>query len=88
MKRGDTESRWYSSLTNGKCRKSESLAHLNTKTNWFMGYRYESTAAASDSSSQAPPPAEKFEYQAEVRSFLFVCLFSWLDVCDQVCVVT
>lgn len=48
--------------------KHESLAKLNMKTNWFMGYRNESTAAASDSASQAPPPVEKFEYQAEVRT--------------------
>ncbi|KAG2245786.1 hypothetical protein Bca52824_085414 [Brassica carinata] len=71
-KRGDVESRWYSSLTNGKCRRSESLAHLNMKANWFMGYRNESSAAASDSSSQAPPPppVEKYEYQAEVSRLM------------------
>ncbi|KAL0691567.1 hypothetical protein Bca4012_091246 [Brassica carinata] len=71
-KRGDAESRWYSSLTNGKCRRSESLAHLNMKANWFMGYRNESSAAASDSSSQAPPPppVEKYEYQAEVSRLM------------------
>ncbi|KAL0708385.1 hypothetical protein Bca4012_074811 [Brassica carinata] len=66
----DSGSRWYSSLTNGKCMKHESLAKLNMKTNWFMGYRNESTAAASDSASQAPPPVEKFEYQAEVSRLL------------------
>ncbi|WZZ62871.1 hypothetical protein YC2023_062978 [Brassica napus] len=56
-KRGESESRWYSSLTNRKCMKHESLPQLNMKTNWFiMGYRNESTAAASDSASQAPPP--------------------------------
>ncbi|CDY22132.1 BnaC01g39690D [Brassica napus] len=71
-KRGEAESRWYSSLTNGKCRRSESLAHLNMKANWFMGYRNESSAAASDSSSQAPPPppVEKYEYQAEVSRLM------------------
>ncbi|KAG2272484.1 hypothetical protein Bca52824_067039 [Brassica carinata] len=70
-RRGDSEPRWYSSLTNGKCRKSESLAHLNMKPNWFMGHRYESSAAASDSASQSPPPpAEKFEYQAEVSRLM------------------
>ncbi|EOA32302.1 hypothetical protein CARUB_v10015564mg [Capsella rubella] len=69
LKRSGTESRWYSSsLTNGQ--SSGSLAHLNMKTNWFMGHRYESSAAASDSSSQAPPPAEKFEYQAEVSRLM------------------
>ncbi|XP_013615242.1 PREDICTED: endoplasmin homolog, partial [Brassica oleracea var. oleracea] len=66
----DSGSRWYSSVTNGKCMKHESLAKLNMKTNWFMGYRNESTAAASDSASQAPPPVEKFEYQAEVSRLL------------------
>ncbi|CDY28017.1 BnaC05g44190D [Brassica napus] len=70
-KRGESESRWYSSLTNRKCMKHESLPQLNMKTNWFiMGYRNESTAAASDSASQAPPPVEKFEYQAEVSRLL------------------
>ena len=48
--------------------KNDSLPHLNMKTNWFMGYRNESSAAASDSASQALPPVEKYEYQAEVRS--------------------
>ncbi|KFK38234.1 hypothetical protein AALP_AA3G086500 [Arabis alpina] len=68
--RSETESRWYSSLTNGGCKKSGSLPHLNIKPNWFVGYRNESSAAASDSSSQAPPPAEKFEYQAEVSRLM------------------
>nr|BAF00175.1 putative heat shock protein [Arabidopsis thaliana] len=70
VKRSDTESRWYSSLTNGQSKNSGSFAQLNMKTNWFMGYRNESSAAASDSSSQAPPPAEKFEYQAEVSRLM------------------
>ncbi|KAH0927683.1 hypothetical protein HID58_019939 [Brassica napus] len=69
-KRGESESRWYSSLTNGKCMKNDSLPHLNMKTNWFMGYRNESSAAASDSASQAPPPVEKYEYQAEVSRLM------------------
>ncbi|KAJ4893130.1 HEAT SHOCK PROTEIN 89.1 [Raphanus sativus] len=71
-RRGEREPRWYSSLTNGKCKKGESLSHLNMKTNWFIGsYRNESSAAAaSDSASQAPPPAEKFEYQAEVSRLM------------------
>uniref|UniRef100_M4ELK9 Uncharacterized protein n=1 Tax=Brassica campestris TaxID=3711 RepID=M4ELK9_BRACM len=69
-RRGESESRWYSSLTNGKCMKNDSLPHLNMKTNWFMGYRNESSAAASDSASQAPPPVEKYEYQAEVSRLM------------------
>ncbi|KAG2321468.1 hypothetical protein Bca52824_014681 [Brassica carinata] len=72
-KRVETEARWFSSLTNGKCNKTESLPHLNMTNYRFTGYRYESSAAAaaaSDSSSQAPPPAEKFEYQAEVSRLM------------------
>ncbi|KAG5399027.1 hypothetical protein IGI04_020841 [Brassica rapa subsp. trilocularis] len=70
-RRGESESRWYSSLTNGKCMKNESLPHLNMNTNWFVGYRNESSAAASDSASHAPPPpAERFEYQAEVSRLM------------------
>ncbi|CAN8269985.1 unnamed protein product [Cochlearia groenlandica] len=70
--RGESESRWYTSLTNGQ--RTGSL-----RTNWFMGYRYESSAAVSESgssssssssSSQATPPAEKFEYQAEVSRLM------------------
>lgn len=37
---------------------------LNLKNGMFLGNRYESTAAASDASD---PPAEKYEYQAEVH---------------------
>lgn len=60
------------------------MAHLNMKTNWFMGHRNESSAAASDSSSQAPPPAEKFEYQAEVR-MISMCLVDFLFCDKHVC---
>lgn len=36
---------------------------VNLKNELVVGHRYLSTAAASDAST---PPAEKFEYQAEV----------------------
>ncbi|XP_010547210.1 PREDICTED: heat shock protein 90-6, mitochondrial-like isoform X2 [Tarenaya hassleriana] len=70
VERGDTEFRWYSSLTYGKCKTIGSVSELNLKTNLILGRRNESTAAAQDSSSQAPPPAEKFEYQAEVSRLM------------------
>lgn len=70
VERGDAEFRWYSSLTNGKCKPAGSLSELNLKTNLTLGRRNESTAAAQDSSSQPPPPAEKFEYQAEVSRLM------------------
>ncbi|KAI8551657.1 hypothetical protein RHMOL_Rhmol06G0202900 [Rhododendron molle] len=55
----DTKVGWYSVLT-GKTKVS--LDYL--KNGMFLGNRYESTAAASDASD---PPAEKYEYQAEVH---------------------
>lgn len=47
-------------LTTGSNNSIGAAASFNLKNGPFMGCRYESTAAASD------PPAEKFEYQAEV----------------------
>jgi len=66
----DTKPRWYSILNS---EKSGSVNQLNLKRDLFLGKRYESTAAESNATSS--PPAEKFEYQAEV-SPSFVCVRS------------
>ncbi|KAK4276365.1 hypothetical protein QN277_019322 [Acacia crassicarpa] len=48
---------------------SENSTNLpNLKRDLFLGKRYETTAAASDASSS--PPAEKYEYQAEVSRLM------------------
>ncbi|XP_059450388.1 heat shock protein 90-6, mitochondrial [Corylus avellana] len=64
---GQSESRrrWHSVLTAGS---SDTIKSLNLKDALFLGKRYESTAAASDAS--ATPPAEKYEYQAEVSRLM------------------
>ncbi|XVF21124.1 hypothetical protein REPUB_Repub12eG0063500 [Reevesia pubescens] len=64
----DSKTRWYSAITGGKCNTATHSAHLNLKSGLFLGSRYESTAAASDSGN--PPPAEKHEYQAEVSRLM------------------
>jgi heat shock protein beta len=61
----DTKPRWYSVLGS---EKSSSVNQLNLKRDLFLGKRYESTAAESNASSS--PPAEKFEYQAEVSRLM------------------
>ncbi|KAK2378262.1 heat shock protein 90-6, mitochondrial [Trifolium repens] len=61
----DTKPRWYSVLGS---EKSRSVNQLNLKRDLFLGKRYESTAAESNASSS--PPAEKFEYQAEVSRLM------------------
>lgn len=66
----DTKPRWYSILNS---EKSGSVNQLNLKRDLFLGKRYESTAAESNATSS--PPAEKFEYQAEVLPS-FVCVWS------------
>lgn len=66
----DTKPRWYSILNS---EKSGSVNQLNLKRDLFLGKRYESTAAESNATSS--PPAEKFEYQAEVLPS-FVCAWS------------
>lgn len=52
-------------LTAGSSDTIKSSTQINLKDTLFLGKRYESTAAASDAS--ATPPAEKYEYQAEVQ---------------------
>ncbi|CAK8539001.1 unnamed protein product [Lathyrus sativus] len=61
----DSKSRWYSILGS---EKSGSVDQLNLKRDLFLGKRYESTVAESSASSS--PPAEKFEYQAEVSRLM------------------
>lgn len=61
----DTKPRWYSILGS---EKSSNVNQLNLKRDLFLGKRYESTAAESNASSS--PPAEKFEYQAEVSRLM------------------
>lgn len=61
-------SRWYSVLTAGTSDAVKSSTQVNVKDALFVGKRYESTAAASDAS--ATPPAERYEYQAEVSRLM------------------
>lgn len=61
---GDTQVGWYSALTGGRGNATGPAESLNLRNGMFLGNRYESTAAASDASD---PPAEKYEYQAEVQ---------------------
>ena len=61
----------HSTLPFSGGRAAGSVALLNQAGSSYSGYRYESTAAASDSSNA---PVEKFEYQAEV---LFLVLGHW-----------
>lgn len=64
--------RWYSVLASGRSNDVGALNDVNLSRNDFLlGRRYESTAAASDA-SDVPPPAEKYEYQAEVCWFLAI----------------
>ncbi|KAK3184508.1 hypothetical protein Dsin_031794 [Dipteronia sinensis] len=68
-----TGPRWYSVLPSGRCNTVRSLTEVNlSKNGFFLGNRYESTAAASDASAAPPPPppAEKYEYQAEVSRLM------------------
>lgn len=59
----DPKPRWYSVLPADTSSGSVSSKLINTKTEFSLGKRFESTAAASESSD---PPSEKYEYQAEV----------------------
>ncbi|XP_068302577.1 heat shock protein 90-6, mitochondrial-like [Pyrus communis] len=63
----DRQVRWHSVLVPGKCNTTNS-ATFNLKIGLYFGNRYESTAAASDAS--AAPPAETYEYQAEVSRLM------------------
>lgn len=63
----DAKPRWYSVLPAGTSSGSLSSKLINTKSEFSLGKRYESTAAASESSD---PPSEKYEYQAEVSRLM------------------
>ncbi|XP_074272654.1 heat shock protein 90-6, mitochondrial [Silene latifolia] len=70
-------SRWYSSVISHKCncgncsicKPGKPDAHFSLKNGFSVARRYESTAAASDS-SESGAPAEKYEYQAEVSRLM------------------
>ncbi|KAL7102530.1 hypothetical protein ACP275_08G125600 [Erythranthe tilingii] len=62
----DTTKRWCSVLATGS-NGIGVIKPFNLKSGLVVGRRYESTAAASDAST---PPAEKFEYQAEVSRLM------------------
>nr|XP_023916962.1 heat shock protein 90-6, mitochondrial isoform X1 [Quercus suber]POF04973.1 heat shock protein 90-6, mitochondrial [Quercus suber] len=62
----ESRSRWYSVLLP---ERSDTFKSLNQVQHLkFLGKRYESTSAASDAS--ATPPAERYEYQAEVSRLM------------------
>ncbi|KAM0955929.1 hypothetical protein ACFX2A_024763 [Malus domestica] len=63
----DRQVRWHSVLVPGKCNTTNSST-FNLKNGLYFGNRYESTAAASCAS--AAPPAETYEYQAEVSRLM------------------
>lgn len=63
----DPKPRWYSVLPADTSSGSVSSKLINTKTEFSLGKRFESTAAASESSD---PPSEKYEYQAEVSRLM------------------
>ncbi|KAL3615345.1 hypothetical protein CASFOL_041006 [Castilleja foliolosa] len=62
-----TTKRWSSVLTTGNETFVFGTKPFNQQNGPFVVRRYESTAAASDEST---PPAEKFEYQAEVSRLM------------------
>ncbi|XP_061361131.1 heat shock protein 90-6, mitochondrial isoform X1 [Gastrolobium bilobum] len=64
----DTKARWYSVLSSEKFSTIKSTNQPNLKRDLSLGKRYESTAAESAASS--PPPAERYEYQAEVSRLM------------------
>ncbi|KAM3697025.1 hypothetical protein ACB098_06G083100 [Castanea mollissima] len=66
---GESRSRWYSVLLPKRSDTVKSLSQVqHLKDTLFLGKRYESTSAASDAS--ATPPAERYEYQAEVSRLM------------------
>ncbi|KAF8414236.1 hypothetical protein HHK36_002236 [Tetracentron sinense] len=69
----DSKVKWHSVLTTGRRYITGSTAQVNLRNGMFMGNRYESTAAASDASD---PPAEKYEYQAEVSRLMDLIVHS------------
>ncbi|XP_010657447.1 heat shock protein 90-6, mitochondrial isoform X1 [Vitis vinifera] len=69
----DAKLRWYSVLASGRSDAGRNSTQLNLRNGLLLGNRYESTAAASDASD---PPAEKFEYQAEVSRLMDLIVHS------------
>lgn len=63
-KLGHSTKRWNSGLATRRSTLFDSTAKFNLSNGLLVTRRYESTAAASTS---ADSPAEKYEYQAEVR---------------------
>ncbi|XP_073286255.1 heat shock protein 90-6, mitochondrial [Primulina huaijiensis] len=62
--------RWHSVLSNGSSTViATTTKSFNIRSGPVMGCCYESTAAATDSDTTGPP-AEKFEYQAEVSRLM------------------
>jgi len=66
----DTQTRWFSILGSDKSSTVDSANHPNLRRDLFLGRRCESTAAESSASSS--PPAERYEYQAEVWLFFML----------------
>ncbi|RZC56972.1 hypothetical protein C5167_015832 [Papaver somniferum] len=58
-------SRWYSSITTGRSNSSPSTPKFNLRNVFYLSNCYESTSAAASDATDSPP-AEKFEYQAEL----------------------
>ncbi|KAI3870564.1 hypothetical protein MKX03_022757 [Papaver bracteatum] len=68
-------SRWYSSITTGRSNSSHSTPKFNLKNGFYLSNRYESTSAAASDATDSPP-AEKFEYQAEVSRLMDLIVHS------------
>ncbi|XP_038683351.1 heat shock protein 90-6, mitochondrial-like [Tripterygium wilfordii] len=67
---GDTRVRWFSVLNSGRHSTIGASTQLILKNGIFLSSRCESTAAASENSDSPHPPAEKYEYQAEVSRLM------------------
>ncbi|OVA10626.1 Heat shock protein Hsp90 family [Macleaya cordata] len=63
--------RWYSAITT--TRSNVNSTQFNLRNGLFVSNRFESTAAASDSTDS---PAEKYEYQAEVSRLMDLIVHS------------
>jgi heat shock protein beta len=63
--------RFLSGLAAPKLNGARGMPSLKLRESALVGRRYESSSAAVDSSDA--PPAEKFEYQAEVPMLNSVC---------------
>ncbi|KAI3898533.1 hypothetical protein MKW92_031122, partial [Papaver armeniacum] len=68
-------SRWYSSITTGRSNSSHSTPKFNLRNGFYLSNRYESTSAAASDATDSPP-AEKFEYQAEVSRLMDLIVHS------------